>query len=1058
MLHTWSNRVLGFAVALIALAAAPHVAAAQTGKITGTVTDATNGQPLEGVQVFIQGTGHGNVTNESGRYFILNVPPGTYTVSARRIGYQTVQQTNVQVLIDVTRTVNFQMQTAATQLGVVTVRAETAPLIEPGQTSSSIPITAEQIQALPVTSIEGALALQQGFIQAPNSTDIISFNESRRNAQNPVYVRGGRQGETLLLIDGVPVQNFIFGGPALSLSPEAVQQIDFLKGGFGPEYGNALSGVINVATREGGTDLAGAIKYQTSRLGGAVGNTQDDLRDYGLVEGFLSGPVPGTGDRLRFMVSGRQERQADAVFEYDDDIFVPSQRATTEAFPARGPNFLDVFPGWRSFGYNNTRQVFGKLSFLPWAERQAKLTFTFLDNQRQRKPFDPQFLLTYGNPLNSPAARTQGDSVAFIENLTGYRLAPLDFQKVVENSIFSGQRLYVGRWDQTVGRSNYRVTAGYFQTNRTTCSYFQGVCLENQYGDPNFTDDQFIGPLAGTCAIHPTCGTDFFFGGERLNTLVTRGDVRSQVTDHHELSGGLLYQRYDLSVDLSQNVGTNVINEYRQSYASKPYDLGLYVQDRIEYDFLTIKLGARFDYGKVPGTFFANPLDPTNGTTAVDVCNNPTDPRWASGVPFTSLDENGVRQTVTVTPSPDWAPEPGQTANRCTPDDVTLASRIAAFDDFAEAKTRKQFSPRIGVSFPITQASAVFFNFGKYSQNPLLNNLLNNTGIGTPAEGLTTGPVVEVPGEGGPGLIGNPNLSIEQSTVYEVGYTSEFARHFALGVTLFNKNQTGLTGVRLGGQRLGRHGLEQVFDPGLTYGATNTPSYSVLVNQDFQTVRGFEVQLRRRVTNYWGFDINYSYSRARTNASPPERELERTGQIPGLGQGESRNLTEIPSDIDQPHVFHASLIGQVGEDAPDFRFGNLLRNVTGSVAVTSASGFPYTPVFDFFGGATIADLLARTRNSARGPSVLSVDVRAGKGLRVSNLRYDLFVQVNNLFDRRNCIQVYASTGRCDAGAIDQSRARQGNAIRPDAATTTFANRADFFGERRTVFGGLRVSF
>ena len=71
---------LGVALALFALAFVPRAAEAQTGKISGTVTDAATGQPLEGVSVFLQGTGAGALTNASGRYFILSVPPGTYTI------------------------------------------------------------------------------------------------------------------------------------------------------------------------------------------------------------------------------------------------------------------------------------------------------------------------------------------------------------------------------------------------------------------------------------------------------------------------------------------------------------------------------------------------------------------------------------------------------------------------------------------------------------------------------------------------------------------------------------------------------------------------------------------------------------------------------------------------------------------------------------------------------------------------------------------------------------------------------------------------------------------
>jgi len=96
----------------------------------------------------------------------------------------------------------------------------------PGVSSSSIGISGDVIRALPVVSIEGALKLQQGFLQVPNNTDIISYSESRREVTNPIRIRGGRAGETVTLVDGVPVNNWIFGGPAISPTPEAVQQIE----------------------------------------------------------------------------------------------------------------------------------------------------------------------------------------------------------------------------------------------------------------------------------------------------------------------------------------------------------------------------------------------------------------------------------------------------------------------------------------------------------------------------------------------------------------------------------------------------------------------------------------------------------------------------------------------------------------------------------------------------------------------------------------------------------------------------------------------------------------
>jgi hypothetical protein len=127
------------------------------------------------------------------------------------------------------------------------------------------------------------------------------------------------------------------------------------------------------------------------------------------------------------------------------------------------------------------------------------------------------------------------------------------------------------------------------------------------------------------------------------------------------------------------------------------------------------------------------------------------------------------------------------------------------------------------------------------------------------------------------------------------------------------------------------------------------------------------------------------------------------------------------------------------------------------MTLKSTSGFPYTPVVDWYG--TAADAATKqTRNTGRAPGWSQVDALLQKGFAVSNLRYDAFLTIQNVFDKKNCVQVYESTGSCDAGAIDQSRARQGNSIAPDIATSTFKNRADYYGPRRSILGGIKVNF
>lgn len=1036
-MRAMSRLLAGLAVVVLFAVAVP-TAEAQTGKLTGVVTDAQSGVPLEGAQLILQGTGITALTGSNGRYFLVNVPPGTYTVLVRRIGYSSAEVRNVFIQIDVTRTVDAELTpTGAIGVEEIVVSAEEVPLVQPGVTGTGSNIRAEEIEALPVTNIQGVLALQQGFIAVPQNTDIISFSETRRNPITPVRVRGGRGGETLSLIDGIPVNNFVFGGPAFDITNEAVEQVDFQRGGFEPQYGNALSGIINIATREGGTNLAGALNYQTSAIGGALGSTPDELSDFDLFQGYLSGPVPGTGQRLRFMAAGRLSTGADRVLEFDDDVARFSGRDPAKSPFESNPLNQDLFPGFRAFGYDNISDLTGKLTY--YFTPTAKLSVSGIRYERQRLPFDFDWMLTGFFPLDAPAVDNIDDSLGVAGGgiITRPQVGNAQYYDVVQGSIFAERTLFSAKWDHTLGRWAYKARAGRFEQRRETCSFWQGVCLGNRFADYNF-NDQFVAPIKQS--IHPTSGTETIFGGEDLTSTSVAMDIQGQATDHHNLQFGGSYQWHDLTYEEWLNVGVNDVLVVPSYYAAKPWEAAFYVQDKIEYDFLTVKLGMRFDFGKAGGPMFVDPRDPTNSTTAREICE---------GNPGKySFTDPGTGQLVE-----------GFQACAQNRDLLSEAAREASLDDFVQSGTRTQFSPRIGVSFPLSERSLVFFNFGRYSQNPLYNNVYSNTGIGTIAGdelGVCDSTAV-VPGTtqcypiiynewAETPFLGNPNLLIEKTTAYEMGFATEIGDQFALQVTAFSKDQFGLSGVRQGGQSPSG---QVYFDVGSTYG-TSIYNYFVIVNQDFQTVRGFEVNLRRRLFNYWGFNINFGFQQATTNASAPELEFQRQDS-----EGDPQNLKEIVSEVDIPVSLNASIFFRVAnEDA----FGvpvldAVLRNSNLTFSLSARSGFPYTPTLSFSGLGTNQ----LEQNSGRAPGVFNVDLLAGKDFNLTNMRWGMFVRVANLLNTKNCQQVYASTGDCDGGTVDQSRRRNGNTV-GEGASTTFFNRAHYFSSGRSINFGARLSF
>ncbi|MHB8838941.1 MAG: carboxypeptidase regulatory-like domain-containing protein, partial [Gemmatimonadaceae bacterium] len=374
-------RCLAFAIAFLFAAGR---ADAQTGKITGVVTDAASGQPIEGAQVLLQGTGYGQVSGANGRFFILGVPPGDYTVQARRIGYGT-QQTTVSIAIDQTRELNFKLSNAANTLQAVQILENQENLVELKQTGTTQSISQEELQTLPVRSIKDALQLQAGFTEVPQvSTDLTSFTAARRQGITGVQIRGGRAGETMTLIDDIPVNNFLFGGPALDITNKAVAGVSTIKGGMEPQYGNALSGVISTATRDGGTTIQGALDYETSKIGKAFGGVSDGLKGYDFIEGFLSGPVPATSNKLRFVLAGRSTGGALQVLEYDNKIYDPFLSDTM----ARNIHTADLLSGWRAQGYSTERNAFGKLTYLFGPTTKLSVSALHFENARMNVQFD----------------------------------------------------------------------------------------------------------------------------------------------------------------------------------------------------------------------------------------------------------------------------------------------------------------------------------------------------------------------------------------------------------------------------------------------------------------------------------------------------------------------------------------------------------------------------------------------------------------------------------------------------------------------------------------------
>jgi hypothetical protein len=205
------------------------------GDLTGTVTDSASGQPLPSVELTVMLDSRVIVaanTDAFGRYVVHDVPAGTYTVTARLIGFGAQSRRIVVGTGDGDIRADFRMPAVAQSLSSINVVA-------------SVPLTLD-------TRSGDQRFKQDSYHGSPSNTTSQILQQSiagaARAPTGEVHIRG-QHAEYTYYVDGVPVPAGISGSLNELFDPAIINQIDFQTGGWDAEYGNKNAAVVNVQTR-----------------------------------------------------------------------------------------------------------------------------------------------------------------------------------------------------------------------------------------------------------------------------------------------------------------------------------------------------------------------------------------------------------------------------------------------------------------------------------------------------------------------------------------------------------------------------------------------------------------------------------------------------------------------------------------------------------------------------------------------------------------------------------------------------------------------------------------
>ncbi len=618
---------------------------AQSGKITGVVAD-NDGEPMVGVNVVVEGTLRGASTDVDGRYFILNIEPGTYGLRASFVGFRTVTQSDVIVNINRTTTVDFALAIAETEGEEILVVAE-RPDVDPDQTATLEIVRPEEVEQIAgVTDLSHVLGLQAEV--------------------NDGHFRGGRSNEENYVLAGMGIVNPLNSSRSFTPMLSAVDEVEVITSGFSAEYGNALSGVINISTREGGQRWNTRAEFRArapsyKHFGGSVFDsaTNPYIRLVDNLE-WWQAPDPENDDKPRWQgaigrgFGSRVDPEEGAQLAYD--LWRRTHRDVGYEYNNQWDGLLDMTLGG-PISEKSTMFVATQLSRAwpmlptPEADREAQVMANIV--YKPAPGVKVKISGLYGSIYQQEFSNSAGGFYRWVYDRV------VGANKVLDKS--AGVGLV---YSHVLGeRTYYELTLNGMQTKldegvdvlarlRFRDDISDGAVWERLYWEDGFRTG--------------VMDDDFF--DERSRTYSAVGLLNSQISHAHEIKAGFQLNVYDIDVENGLNHSSRA-SAVREVYQAQPYEGGLYVQDKMEFAGMIANVGLRLDFYDQNVQYFADTFSPFR---------DPENPH--------TISETSARRS-----------------------DAPIVARL---------------QPRLGFSFPISERAVFHINYGNYLKRPGLENLI----------------------------------------------------------------------------------------------------------------------------------------------------------------------------------------------------------------------------------------------------------------------------------------------------------------------------------------------